>query len=77
MACPVVTTSVGAFGFPIRPGVEAMLAESAEEFRNALQLLIASETLRRKLGENAREMILKDFQWDRIGAEMLNLVRGT
>ena len=32
MACPVVTTRVGAMGFPIQSGEQAFLAETADEF---------------------------------------------
>jgi glycosyltransferase involved in cell wall biosynthesis len=68
MGCPVITTSVGALGFPIRSGIEALVANSAEEFRVALTRLTASEELRRTLGRNAREMVVKHFDWAQIGA---------
>jgi len=68
MGCPVITTSVGALGFPIRSGIEALVANSAEEFRAALTRLTASEELRRTLGRNAREMVVKHFDWAQIGA---------
>jgi len=73
MACPVITTSVGAFGYPIRNGVEALIANSAEEFRAALRLLIPSQSLRSALGRNAREMIVRHFDWAQIGRQMLHL----
>jgi polysaccharide biosynthesis protein PslH len=74
MACPVVTTRVGATGFPIENGVEAFLAETADEFENALRKLIADPGLRRRTGENARAMILDHFTWSHIGTEFLDVV---
>ena len=74
MACPVVTTRVGAMGFPIENGVQALLAETAEEFENALGRLVADSSLRRRTGENARAMILSKFTWPHIGKELLDVV---
>jgi glycosyltransferase involved in cell wall biosynthesis len=74
MACPVVTTKVGALGFPIEDGREALLAESPAEYERALRRLIADPELRRNIGQNARRMILDRFTWNRIGGELLDVV---
>jgi glycosyltransferase involved in cell wall biosynthesis len=74
MACPVVTTSIGAMGFPVRNGVEAFVADTAETFTTALNQLISSEKLRRDMGRNAREMIERQFSWSRIGEQFLEVV---
>jgi glycosyltransferase involved in cell wall biosynthesis len=74
MACPVVTTSPGAAGYPIRSGVDAFLADTVDDFASALRQIISSEELRRHLGQNARDMIVRDFTWNRIGRQLLNLV---
>jgi glycosyltransferase involved in cell wall biosynthesis len=74
MACPVVTTSIGAMGFPIRSGVHAFLADTAGDFAASLRQVISSEKLRRSLGQNARDMIVRDFTWQSIGRQLLELV---
>jgi glycosyltransferase involved in cell wall biosynthesis len=74
MACPVVTTRIGAMGFAIQDGVHAFLAETPDEFETALQRLIANPGLRRQTGQNARAMILDRFTWSRIGREFLDVV---
>jgi polysaccharide biosynthesis protein PslH len=74
MACPVVTTRVGAMGFPAESGVNVMLAETPDEFAACLRRLIADPALRRRLGDNARAMILDRFSWPRIGKEYLDVV---
>jgi polysaccharide biosynthesis protein PslH len=74
MACPVVTTTTGALGFPIRPGHEAIIADDAQSFRRALAQLIASPSLRRELGRQAREMILRHFDWKEIGHRLSAVV---
>ena len=74
MQCPVITSSVGALGFPIRNGIEALVADSVGEFASALHRLIGSEELRRELGLKAREMIIRSFGWDGIATQFLGLV---
>ena len=74
MACPVITTTVGALGFPIQDGVHALIANTAEEFEWALRTLIASREYRRSLGERARGMILERFGWDRLAGDLLHVV---
>jgi polysaccharide biosynthesis protein PslH len=74
MACPVVTTSIGAAGFPVRNEVEAFVADNSGDFVAAIRRLIASEGLRRQLGNNAREMILRDFSWIKLGEQLLYVV---
>ena len=74
MGVPVVTTPLGAAGFPIVNGEEAMIAQTAEEFRSALSALSSSVELRSRLKTNARRMIVNEFAWDRIGRQFIDLV---
>jgi len=74
MACPVVTTPVGAMGFPIRNGEEAIIASTPDEFSAALQRLLMSADLRRKLGEQARRMIEERFGWECLAEDLLGVV---
>ncbi len=74
MGCPVISTSIGAMGFPVSTGIEAMIANNAEEFRAALRVLVGSVDLRRDLGRRARGMIVRHFDWNDIGLRMLQLV---
>ena len=74
MACPVVTTRIGAMGFPAESGVNMFLAETVDEYAVALHRLIAEPVLRRRVGDNARAMILDCFTWSRIGREYLDVV---
>ena len=75
MACPVITTSVGAKGFPLKHGHEALIADDAEQFTAALRGLLSSIDIRVRLGANARQMIEEEFSWNRIGKELLDLVK--
>jgi glycosyltransferase involved in cell wall biosynthesis len=81
MEAAVVTTSLGAAGFPIVNGEHAIIANTPEEFRSAIATLASSPELRARLGRKARQMMLDRFTWDRIGTDFLSLVeesdRGT
>ena len=74
MQCPVVTTAVGAAGFPIQSGNQAVIAATAPEFRAAIQAFVSSAELRAQTGRAARKMIEDDFSWDTIGQRFLELV---
>ena len=74
MGCPVVTTAIGAMGFPIRNGEEAILANSPDEFAEAIRTLAASVDYRRKLGARARCMIEERFGWDHLAGGLLGVV---
>jgi glycosyltransferase involved in cell wall biosynthesis len=70
MACPVITSTIGALGYPVRNGTEAMVADTVGEFVSALQSLVQSRELREQIGENGRRMIVARFTWERIGEEL-------
>jgi glycosyltransferase involved in cell wall biosynthesis len=74
MGCPVITTSIGAFGFPVRDRLEAFIADNADDFREALTSLLSSAELRVQTGAQARRMIEDRFTWTRIGEEFNRLV---
>jgi glycosyltransferase involved in cell wall biosynthesis len=74
MACPIVATSIAAYGYPVSSGREMLIANSAADFRHALAQLVSSEELRTKLGMAGREMILKRLDWLQIGPRLLEVV---
>ena len=45
------------------------------EFRTALSLLLGSERLRRRLGENGRRFYEENYSWDVIEGKYLETVR--
>ncbi|HYR42439.1 MAG TPA: glycosyltransferase family 4 protein [Terriglobia bacterium] len=74
MGCPVITTSIGAKGFPLKNGIESLIADSAKDFIAALTELISSIDIRMRLATNARRMIERDFSWNIIGAQLFDVV---
>ena len=76
MGSAVITTTVGAAGFPIVNGQQALIANHAQAFREAVSAVTSSPELRSGLGHRGRQMILDEFSWDKIGPEFLSLVEG-
>jgi glycosyltransferase involved in cell wall biosynthesis len=74
MGCAVVTTSTGASGFPITPGVEAMIADNAADFSARLRELLSSASVRSQMGVKARQMIERHFSWQSLRPRLLALV---
>jgi len=74
MEAAVITTTVGAAGFPIVSGRQAMIADRPEEFRAAVSQLASSCDLRARFGKEARQMIVGGFTWDTIGAQFSRLI---
>jgi polysaccharide biosynthesis protein PslH len=74
MGSAVVTTSTGASGFPITPGIEAMIADNAADFSSRLRELLSSENRRRQMGSKARQMIQRHFSWQGLAPRFLELV---
>lgn len=65
MGKPVVSTSVGAEGLPVRDGEELMIADQPEEFAQTVIRLLCEPALAKSLGESARAVVCEKFGWER------------
>jgi len=61
---PVVSTTIGAEGLPVHDGEDILLADTAEEFAEAVSRLLESPELRRKLARAGRLLLEKEFVWE-------------
>jgi glycosyltransferase involved in cell wall biosynthesis len=48
---------------------------SQDEIKKNIILLLDDDDLRKKLGENARELVLKEFTWEKVARKTLNFIR--
>jgi glycosyltransferase involved in cell wall biosynthesis len=75
MACgkPVVSTEVGAIPEVVENGKTGLLAEpkNPKQFAEALLKLASDENLRRKMGEEGRKKVEKEYDWDIIAEKYL------
>ena len=61
---PVVSTTIGAEGLPVRDGENALLADGAEAFATAVTRLLTCKELRRQIGGAGRLLLEKEFTWE-------------
>jgi glycosyltransferase involved in cell wall biosynthesis len=63
MACglPVVASPVGVNTDIVQPGVNGFLVDGLEQWREALEALITSPELRRRLGRAGRDRAVSDY----------------
>jgi glycosyltransferase involved in cell wall biosynthesis len=62
--CPVVATTIGAFGYNVHHGEELLLADRAKDFASACVLLLSDPSLRDTLSERAHKRFLHEWTWD-------------
>jgi sugar transferase (PEP-CTERM/EpsH1 system associated) len=62
----VVSTSVGAEGLPVRGGVELLLADTPEDFAEAVVRLLTDEDAATRLGARAAATVRARFGWDKV-----------
>jgi glycosyltransferase involved in cell wall biosynthesis len=62
--CPVVSTTLGAFGYDVENGKEILLADRADEFASACISLLSSPQLGEELAERAHTRFLERWTWD-------------
>lgn len=74
MGMAVVTTRLGAQGFPVRHGEEFMIAHSPETFAAAAVELLRDSRRRAELGSRARELIRERYDWSVVGRQFLDVV---
>lgn len=69
MGKAVVSTTIGAEGLTVTPGKNIVLADTPEDFAQAMAELSASEEWRVKLGVAGRALVERDYGWDALSAK--------
>jgi glycosyltransferase involved in cell wall biosynthesis len=64
----VVSTSVGCEGIAAAHERELLIADEAPEFARSLVRALRDQELRRSLGNNARKLVEREYDWQQIGA---------
>ncbi|HYW41318.1 MAG TPA: glycosyltransferase [Bryobacteraceae bacterium] len=61
---PVVSTTIGAEGLPVRDGEHLLLADGAPAFIAAVSRLLGCASLREQIGHAGRLLLEKEFTWE-------------
>ncbi len=60
---PVVSTTVGVEGLPLRSNEDLLVADDVPGITNAILRLLKDHGLRRALAENGMQRVMRDFSW--------------
>jgi len=72
----IVTTRIGAEGIALRDGVDAVFADTPQEFAAAVVRLLGSADEVSRLGANARATAQAHYDWDAVGAKLAPIYAG-
>lgn len=70
MGNAIVATSVASEGLPVKHGHNIFIADSEEQFADAVCVLLGDGRLREQVGREARWLIEERFGWPRIAEEL-------
>ncbi len=70
MGKAIVSTSVGAEGLDLKDGEEIFIADEPTVFAEAVTRLLTEASLRRRIGENGRARVERDYDWRSIGEKL-------
>jgi sugar transferase (PEP-CTERM/EpsH1 system associated) len=73
MEKPIVSTTVGAEGLPVRDGEELLLADGAEAFAGRVLEVLQNEPLAQALGQRAAALVRREFGWGRVAARFAEI----
>ena len=70
MGRPVVSTTIGAEGLPVRDGEHIHIADEPQAFADAVLRLIRDGRERRRIGSAARDLVVSGYDWSAAAAEL-------
>ncbi|HEX8634387.1 MAG TPA: glycosyltransferase [Pyrinomonadaceae bacterium] len=76
MEKPIISTTIGAEGLPVRNGEELLIGDTPDTFAEAVTRVLLDETLARDLGARAAEAVRARFGWSRVADSFADICRG-
>ena len=73
MEKPVISTTVGAEGLPLRDGVELVLRDTPQAFADAVVKILTDTDFATHLSKNAAQLVRQNFGWARVSTIMAEL----
>ena len=70
MAVPIVSTTLGCSGLAVQSGRDVLLADTPNDFADAIIRVARDESLRRQLGDHARQLAVARYDWRHIAPLM-------
>jgi glycosyltransferase involved in cell wall biosynthesis len=76
MEKPIISTTIGAEGLPVRDGEELLIGDTPESFADAVTRVLLDENLARDLGARAADTVRARFGWERVAVSFADICRG-
>lgn len=73
MGKPVISTTIGAEGLPVRNGNELLLADTPKAFASQIVCVLGNKDLARQLGASAAKVIRERFGWAGVAEQFAQL----
>jgi sugar transferase (PEP-CTERM/EpsH1 system associated) len=77
MEKPLVSTSIGVEGLPVRDGEHALIADDPHEFARCVLRLLKEEAFAARVGRQAAEYVRREFGWRRVAEAFDEICRRT
>jgi glycosyltransferase involved in cell wall biosynthesis len=72
MQKPIISTTIGAEGLPVRDGEELLIADTPRSFADSVVRLLDKPEFGEKLGANAAKLVREQYGWDSVAADFTN-----
>lgn len=76
MAKPVISTTIGAEGLPLRDGRDLLIADEPEAFAHAVVRTLEDRMFAHQLGEQARSLVCERFGWEHAADSFIDICEG-
>lgn len=73
---PVVASSTYPFKSAIKEGITGFTADKTQDWYDKLNILISDENVRRSIGKNSRDYVIKEYNYKKIGKDFLDIING-
>jgi sugar transferase (PEP-CTERM/EpsH1 system associated) len=70
MGKAIVSTTIGAEGLPVDPGLHLAIADDAPSFARAVIHLLQNQTERARLGDAARHLVMERYDWAAVAGHL-------
>jgi glycosyltransferase involved in cell wall biosynthesis len=77
MEKPLISTTVGAEGLPVRNETEVLLADTPKEFAAAIERVLSDEEFAFHLGRRAARLVREQFGWNRVARRFAEICEHT
>jgi sugar transferase (PEP-CTERM/EpsH1 system associated) len=70
---PVVSTTLGAEGLDVRHGENILIADTNEQFAEAIVGVVEDEEQRKRLAAAGRALVSSHYDWEKLGAKLFEI----